>query len=414
MRVFQFTATHPFAVKMQVVSQPNRARLRPRYDDGDLHSNSADYPAVNGDLTQTQRCLQFIDMLRMHAHLPRNSRENYLLPVVNTRGIHAPPPIASISVPNTSQTSGRRIRRVRRQDSSDTLFEQRATDRPPGPHKIRRKELGDFFKPMFEKEFPVIFICWGRKERCQIVPVVITDPTDEVTAWQAISQEFYAQRGIWAKYLPWFCVNKVEIVDISISGQKLARGRRSTGIEYVGIYNCEDLVAKRKHLEQVIADYKPQDWPCPYKASTGAVYCHDDCVTSYADYAECPERTKFRAERELSLLSLRPILTQCFFQAKLAAHNHLLSRERLIHGHQDILTKLNVWHCPELGEVQFRGLMIGDNWEGNLQHMVLLVTVILILLSIAIARLVFDDWDIAWNVGAFFVGLLNLLKKGKS
>lgn len=58
--------------------------------------------------------------------------------------------------------------------------------------------------------------------------------------------------------------------------------------------------------------------------------------------------------------------------------------------------------------------MIGDNWEGNLQHMVLLVTVILILLSIAIARLVFDDWDIAWNVGAFFVGLLNLLKKGKS
>lgn len=62
--------------------------------------------------------------------------------------------------------------------------------------------------------------------------------------------------------------------------------------------------------------------------------------------------------------------------------------------------------------------MIGDNREGNLQHMVLLVTVILILLSIAIARLVFDDWAIAWTVGAFFVGLLigllSLLQKGKS
>ncbi|RAK90091.1 hypothetical protein BO79DRAFT_227041 [Aspergillus costaricaensis CBS 115574] len=314
---------------MQDITKPSRALLRSTYNDEEIPSNSAYYLAVNGDLAQ--RYLRIIDMSWMHARLPRNSRGQSLLPLADTGRNQAPPPIASISVPNTSQTSGRRIRRVRRQDSSDTLFEQSATDRPPGPHKIRRKELGDFFKLMFEKDFLVIFICWGRKERCQIVPVVITDPTDEVTAWQAVSREFYAQRGVWAKYLPWFCVNKVEIVDISIAGQKLANDHRSTGIEYVGIYNSEDSVAKRKHLEQVIADYKPQDWPCPYKASTGAVYCHDDCVTSYADYAECPERTKFRAERELSLLSLRPILTQCFFQAKIAAHNHLLSRERLIH-----------------------------------------------------------------------------------
>ncbi|OJI83167.1 hypothetical protein ASPTUDRAFT_57124 [Aspergillus tubingensis CBS 134.48] len=302
---------------MQDITKPSRALLRSTYNDEDIPSNSAYYLAVNGDLTQ--RYLRILDMSWMHARLPRISRGQSLLPLADTRRNQAPPPIASISVPNTSQTSGRRIRRVRRYDPYSRN------------HEIRRKELGDFFKPMFEKDSPVIFICWGRKERCQIVPVVITDPTDEVTAWQAISREFYAQRGVWAKYLPWFCVNKVEIVDISIAGPKLASGRRSTGIEYVGIYNSEDLVAKRKHLEQVIADYKPQDWPCPYKASTGAVYCHDDCVTSYADYAECPERTKFRAERELSLLSLRPILTQCFFQAKIAAHNHLLSRERLIH-----------------------------------------------------------------------------------
>lgn len=58
--------------------------------------------------------------------------------------------------------------------------------------------------------------------------------------------------------------------------------------------------------------------------------------------------------------------------------------------------------------------MIGDNWEGNLRHMVLLMAVVLILLSVAIARLVFDDWAIAWTVGAFFVALLSLLQKGKS
>lgn len=118
----------------------------------------------------------------------------------------------------------------------------------------------------------------------------------------------------------------IAIPKISIAGQKLANDHRSTGIEYVGIYNSEDLVAKRKHLEQVIADYKPQDWPCPYDVSTGIVVCLDDCVTSYADYAECPERTKFRAERELSLLRLRPIFTHCFLKAEIAAHNHLLSR----------------------------------------------------------------------------------------
>ncbi|PWY82687.1 hypothetical protein BO83DRAFT_385284 [Aspergillus eucalypticola CBS 122712] len=317
---------------MQDITKPSRALLRSTYNDEDIPSNSAYHLADNGDLNQ--RYLRIIDMSWMRARLPKISRGQSLLPFADTRRNQAPPPIASISVPNTSQTSGRRIRRVRRQDSSDTRSEQSARDRRRGPHEIRNEELADFFKPMLEEDFTVIFICWGRKERCRIVPVVITDPTNEVTAWQAISREFYAQRGVWAKYLPWFCVNKVEIVDISIAGQKLANDHRSTGIEYVGIYNSEDLVAKRKHLEQVIADYKPQDWPCPYDISTGSVVCLYDCVTSYADYVECPERTKFRAERELSLLSLRPILTQCFFQAKIAAHNHLLSRERLIHGHQ--------------------------------------------------------------------------------
>lgn len=185
---------------MQDITKPSRALLRSTYNDEEIPSNSAYDLAVNGYLAQ--RHLRIIDMSWMHARLPRISRRQYLLPLADTRRNQAPPPIASISVPNTSQTSGRRIRRVRRYDPYSRNNE------------IRRKELGDFFKPMFEKDSPVIFICWGRKERCQIVPVVITDPTDEVTAWQAISREFYAQRGVWAKYLPWFCVNKVEIVDV--------------------------------------------------------------------------------------------------------------------------------------------------------------------------------------------------------
>lgn len=87
-------------------------------------------------------------------------------------------------------------------------------------------------------------------------------------------------------------------------------------------------------MEQIIADYEPQRWPCPYDTSTGTVNCLDECVTTYADDMECPERMKYKAERELSLLSLRHILTQCFFQAEIAAHNTLLNREGLIHGHK--------------------------------------------------------------------------------
>ncbi|KAL7658043.1 hypothetical protein ACMYSQ_004184 [Aspergillus niger] len=264
---------------------------------------------------------------------------------------------------------------------------------------------------MLEKDFPMVLICWGKEERCQIVPVAFTDPTDEVTAWQTISQEYYAHRGSWTKYLPWCCVNKVEIVDISIAGKKLAMGNPSTGNEYVGIYHSEDLVAKRKHLEQVIADYKPREWFCPYDISTGTVDCVIECVGSCMDNAECPERIKSKAKRELSLLSLRPILTQCFFRADIAAHNSLLNSEGLIHGHKDILGKLDDWHCPESGEIRFRGLMIRNYWECNPQRMLLVMIVKLVLLSIPFAKLIFNDWAIAWTVGNFFVSFGSLVAK---
>ncbi|CAK45965.1 uncharacterized protein BO96DRAFT_428571 [Aspergillus niger CBS 101883] len=310
---------------MQDIRQPTRALTRPRYYDNDFPSNPADYLAANRDLTQ--RYLQLIDISWIRAHLPRITREQ-ILPHTDPRRTQHSPPIASIAAPNSSRTPGRRVRRPQRQE--DTASGQNATDRPPGAHEIRKSKLANLFKPMLEKDFPVILICWGKEERCQIVPVVITDPTDEVTAWQTISQEYYAHKGSWTKYLPWCCVNKVEIADISIAGKKLAKG---TGNEYVGIYHTEDLVAKRKHLEQVIADYKPREWFCPYDISTGTVDCVGECVERCMDNEECSERIKYKAERELSLLSLRPILTQCFFRADIAAHNSLLNSEGLIHGH---------------------------------------------------------------------------------
>ena len=82
---------------------------------------------------------------------------------------------------------------------------------------------------------------------------------------------------------------------------------------------------------------------------------------------------------------------------------------KLTWGGRDIYRKLDEWHCPELGELQFRGLNISENWNSNSQHIILPLTVILILLAIIFARFIFNDWGTAWNVGGFLVSLVTLL-----
>ena len=78
---------------------------------------------------------------------------------------------------------------------------------------------------------------------------------------------------------------------------------------------------------------------------------------------------------------------------------------------RDILGKLDDWHCPESGEIRFRGLMIRNYWECNPQRMLLVMIVKLVLLSIPFAKLIFNDWAIAWTVGNFFVSFGSLVAK---
>lgn len=123
---------------------------------------------------------------------------------------------------------------------------------------------------------------------------------------------------------------------ISIAGRKQEINNRSTSnIEYVGIHKSEDYLSKRKTLEQIIENYRPQDFPCPYNPSTGTVDCLGNCISRIIDeYGECPEETLYRSQRELVQLNIRKLLTQLFFHAELAALNCLLNKEGLINGHQ--------------------------------------------------------------------------------
>src|SRR3954449_11636047 len=75
---------------------------------------------------------------------------------------------------------------------------------------------------------------------------------------------------------------------------------------------------------------------------------------------------------------------------------------------RDILSMLEGWHCPKLGELHFRALMIDEGRTPDSQHMVLPLTVAVIFLIVVSARLVFGDWGTAWNVGCFLVALATL------
>ncbi len=136
------------------------------------------------------------------------------------------------------------------------------------------------------------------------------------------------------KFEGWYGSDRCQ--KISIAGSKPEINNQSTNnIEYVGMHKSEDHLTKRKNLEQIIENYQPQDFPCPYNPSTGTVDCLDNCISRIIDeYGECPEKTLYRSQRGLVQLDIRKLLTQLFFHAELAALNCLLNKEGLINGHQ--------------------------------------------------------------------------------
>ena len=76
---------------------------------------------------------------------------------------------------------------------------------------------------------------------------------------------------------------------------------------------------------------------------------------------------------------------------------------------RDILSKLENWHCPKLGELQFRALIIDEDRKHGSQHVVLLLTMMVIFMLLVGAKLAFGDWGTTWNVGCFLVALATFL-----
>lgn len=75
---------------------------------------------------------------------------------------------------------------------------------------------------------------------------------------------------------------------------------------------------------------------------------------------------------------------------------------------RDILSKLERWYCPKLGELQFRALIIDEDRTPGSQYVVLPLTMTVIFLIVVGAKLAYGDWGTAWNVGCFLVALATL------
>lgn len=123
----------------------------------------------------------------------------------------------------------------------------------------------------------------------------------------------------------------------------LIAGRESKGKQHAkhkdkfvgGTYTSEHLTAEKGRLEQIIADYDPQEFPCRYNSSTGQMYHSDNCISNIIDIIDgvkCPEQTYYETERELACLKTRPFLTLAFSDPGIAAVNDLLGGERVINN----------------------------------------------------------------------------------
>jgi hypothetical protein len=100
-----------------------------------------------------------------------------------------------------------------RRSSLESVFSVK--DGREAAHKNRKDALGEHLLPMLGDDTnAVVLLCWGQQYHCSIIPVSISDSDDEVAIWREINQAWYARRGWWRRYIPFFGVEHVDIVEV--------------------------------------------------------------------------------------------------------------------------------------------------------------------------------------------------------
>ncbi|KAE8372328.1 hypothetical protein BDV26DRAFT_103285 [Aspergillus bertholletiae] len=269
-----------------------------------------------------------------------------------------------------------------------------------------------------ENGSPIVLLCWGESSCCSILPVQISNSEDEIETWKEINKAWYTRRGYWRKRLPGYSVTRVDVVKISLLGlKKCPKGRESC--EYIGMYTERDIPAERQELQQTIDSCVPPSG-CFYDRHTGTVECGYDCtcftcLSRLDDARECPEQTICTASQNILRLNTIHLMKHAFINPDLAALNDFIETENLLYSHRGVLyltDAWNIWHCPALRDISFRGIVISESWTLDMCQLTL-PFLVATSLGVVVAAKFFFGWDTAWTVGAFFVGLLSfLLQKG--
>ena len=113
--------------------------------------------------------------------------------------------------------------------------------------------------------------------------------------------------------------------------ESVSLGGEISEVQYLGLYREAEPANKRSELEDNIANYKPQDFPCPYNPSTGKANCSTNyCISCIVDDMECPENRLYESQRQLLDLIRRPLLTQAFTNENVANGSNLVKNEKLL------------------------------------------------------------------------------------
>lgn len=111
-------------------------------------------------------------------------------------------------------------------------------------------------------------------------------------------------------------------------------GGKVSAIDYIGTFSKDDITSETSRLQEDIANYVPQEWPCLYNSEIGEAKCDMECVSYSIDVALCPEGELFKTERKLQKIQMRAFRRLAFMNPEIAEVNSLLDGESLVYTHR--------------------------------------------------------------------------------
>jgi hypothetical protein len=107
-------------------------------------------------------------------------------------------------------------------------------------HQKCKGDILEVLKSMFPadgSDSVSLLLCWGKPDRCQILPTRISNSADGVDQWHSIRGAWYEHTGSWRKHIPYFGVQDVSFAEVS-AGSCLPGLYRSILIDEHLDFNC--------------------------------------------------------------------------------------------------------------------------------------------------------------------------------